>query len=140
MSKLRSVLFLCTGNSCRSIMAEALLNQLGVGQFQASSAGSFPTGQVHPESIRTLERHRINPGTPYSKSLNKFSKDKFDLVVTVCDQAAGEPCPIFLDQVKKQHWSIPDPARAQGSEEDIRKAFELVFSMLKSHIEDLINE
>lgn len=121
-------------------MAEALLNQLGAGRFQPLSAGSFPTGQVHPESIQTLERHKINPGTPYSKSLNEFSNEKFDLVVTVCDQAAGEPCPIFLEQVKKEHWSIPDPAKASGSEEDIRKAFELAFSMLKSHIEDLINE
>jgi arsenate reductase len=136
MSIPSSVLFLCTGNSCRSIMAEALLNQLGAGRFKASSAGSFPTGRVHPESIRTLERHKVNPGTPYSKSLNEFSNEKFDLVVTVCDQAAGESYPLFLEQVKKQHWSIPDPAKAQGSEEDIRKAFESAFSMLKSHIED----
>lgn len=138
MSTPRSVLFLCTGNSCRSIMAEALLNQLGAGRFKASSAGSLPTGRVHPETIQTLERHKINLGTPYSKSLNEFSNEKFDLVVTVCDQAAGESCPLFLQQVKKQHWSIPDPAKVQGSEEDIRKVFESVFTMLKSHIEDLL--
>lgn len=121
-------------------MAEALLNHLGAGRFKASSAGSFPTGQVHPESINTLKRHKIHLGIPHSKSLNDFTNEKFDLVVTVCDKAAGESCPVFLEQVKKQHWSIPDPAKAQGTEEDIRKAFELAFSMLKSHIEDLLNE
>jgi arsenate reductase len=120
-------------------MAEALLNQLGAGRFKASSAGSFPTGGVHPEAINALERNQINPGTPYSKSLNEFSNDKFDLVVTVCDQAAGESCPLFLEQVKKLHWSIPDPAKAHGTEDDIRNAFELAFSMLQSHIKDLIN-
>lgn len=100
MSRPYSVLFLCTGNSCRSIKAEALLNQLGAGHFKASSAGSFPTGQIHPESILTLKRHRIDPGAPYSKSLKEFSSENFDLVVTVCDQAAGEACPIFIEQVK----------------------------------------
>jgi arsenate reductase len=121
-------------------MAEALLNQLGKGRFKAFSAGSFPKGRVHPESISMLKHHKINPRDPYSKSLNEFSNEKFDLVITVCDQAAGEPCPIFLEQVKKLHWSIPDPAKAQGTEDDIHKAFELAFSMLKSHIEELLNE
>lgn len=121
-------------------MAEALLNQLGTSRFKAFSAGSFPTGKVHPETISTLKRHKVNPGTAYSKSVNEFSNQKFDLVVTVCDQAAGESCPVFLDQVKKMHWSIPDPAKVQGTQEDIRKAFELTYSKLKSHIEDLLNE
>jgi arsenate reductase len=121
-------------------MAEALLNQLGKGNFKASSAGSHPTGRIHPESILTLKHHNINPGSPFSKSLIEVSAEKFDLVITVCDQAAGEPCPIFLAQVKKLHWSIPDPAKTQGTAEDIHKAFELAFSMLKSHIEELLYE
>lgn len=132
------VLVLCTGNSCRSVMAEALLNQLGKGRFQAWSAGSAPAGYVHPGSIATLTRHGIDPGRPRSKSWNEFAQQSFDLVITVCDQAAGETCPIFPGRPVKLHWSTPDPAKAQGTEAEIEAAFDRAFLMLKARIEELI--
>lgn len=132
------VLILCTGNSCRSIMAEALLNDLGQGRFRAWSAGSFPTGHVHPRSLETLKRHGIDPGQPSSKSWNEFAAQPFDLVITVCDQAAGESCPIFPGQPTKLHWSTPDPAKAPGSEADTQAAFDRTFYLLKERIEQLV--
>ena len=131
------VLVLCTGNSCRSIMAEALINQLGQGRYQAWSAGSFPTGHVHPKSIETLKRHHIDPGQPRSKSWDEFANQQFDVVVTVCDQAAGESCPLFPGQPKKLHWSTPDPAKASGSEAEA--AFDTAFFMLKQNVEEFTN-
>lgn len=133
------VLVLCTGNSCRSVMAEALFNQLGNGNYEAVSTGSFPAGYVHPKSIETLKRHGINPGSPRSKSWDEFAEQPFDLVVTVCDQAAGESCPLFPGKPQKLHWSTPDPAKATGTDKEIDAAFDQAFSMLKGRIEDLIN-
>lgn len=132
-------LVLCTGNSCRSVMAEALINYLGKGKYEAVSAGSFPAGYVHPKSIETLKRHGIDPGNPRSKSWDEFAGESFDLVITVCDQAAGESCPIFPGQPKKLHWSTPDPAKATGSETEINAAFDEAFNMLKRRIEDLMH-
>ncbi len=136
----KRVLVLCTGNSCRSVMAEALINQLGKGKYEPVSAGSFPAGYVHPKSIETLKRHSIDPGIPRSKSWDEFAGQPFDLIITVCDQAAGETCPIFPGKPKKLHWSTPDPAKATGSEAEINAFFDEAFNMLKSRIEDLINE
>lgn len=133
-----SVLVLCTGNSCRSIMAEALINDLGQGRFKAWSAGSFPAGYVHPRSLDTLRRHGIDPGQPFSKSWNEFSLQPFDLVITVCDQAAGESCPIFPGKPVKLHWSTPDPAKVLGDEATTQAAFDQAFLLLKGHIEELI--
>lgn len=132
---MKNVLVICTGNSCRSIMAEALINQLGEGRFHAASAGSTPTGFIHPKSIDTLRRHGINPGQPKSQSWDEFVNKKLDIVITVCDQAANEPCPNFSGSVKKLHWSTPDPAKAEGSEEDILQAFDQAFMLLKKRIE-----
>lgn len=134
------VLVLCTGNSCRSVMAEALFNHLGDGQIEAVSAGSFPAGYVHPKSIETLKRHGIDPGAPRSKSWDEFAGQSFDLVVTVCDAAAAESCPVFLGSVKKLHWSTPDPAKVMGSDQDIEAAFDRAFLMLKGKIEDYLND
>ncbi len=131
------VLVLCTGNSCRSVMAEALINALGRGRYQAWSAGSVPAGYVHPKSLETLNRHGINPGKPRSKSWNEFAGQPFDLVITVCDQAAGESCPLFSGKPKKLHWSTPDPAKATGSKAEIDAAFDKAFLMLKNRVEDL---
>lgn len=131
------VLVLCTGNSCRSIMAEALLNHLGQGRFQAWSAGSSPAGYVHPLSIETLKRHGINPGRPFSKSWNEFAGQPFDVVITVCDQAAGESCPIFPGKPVKLHWSTPDPGKAVGTAAEIEAAFDWAFLMLKARAEKL---
>ncbi len=131
------VLFLCTGNSCRSIMAEALINQMGQGRYHAYSAGSHPTGEVHPRSIATLQRHAIDPGQPHSKSWDDLTNTAFDLIITVCDQAAREPCPIFPGQPRTLHWSIPDPVKNTGTEAAIQAAFEQVFFLLKEKIEAL---
>ena len=131
----QKVLFVCTGNSCRSIMAEMLLNHLGEGRYQAFSAGSCPTGQVHPQSIETLTRRGIDPGQPRSQSWNKFADVKFDLVIIVCDQAASESCPLFAGSPQKLHWSTPDPAKTTGTEEEINRAFDEAFHLLKTRIE-----
>ena len=133
------VLVLCTGNSCRSIMAEALINELGRGRYQAWSAGSVPAGYVHPKSIETLTRHGINPGQPRSKSWNEFAEQSFDLVITVCDQAAGETCPLLSGTPTKLHWSTPDPAKVIGSDANIDAAFDTVLFMLKSRIEEMLS-
>lgn len=132
------ILVLCTGNSCRSIMAEALFNSLGNGKIEAVSAGSNPAGYIHPKSIDTLKRHGIDPGYPRSKSWDEFSNQSFDLVVTVCDAAAAESCPVFLGPVKKLHWSTPDPAKTTGSDAEIMDAFDKAYTMLKKQIEDYL--
>lgn len=133
---MKKVLVLCTGNSCRSVMAEALINQLGAGRYQAVSAGSRPAGYVHPQSLATLERHGIKPGSPRSKSWDEFANTPIDLVITVCDSAASEPCPLFSGPAVKKHWSTPDPASATGTVAEIDAAFDEAFQMLKSRIEE----
>lgn len=130
-----NVLVLCTGNSCRSVMAEALFNHLGNGQINAVSAGSNPAGYVHPKSIETLERHGIDAVNPRSKSWDEFEEQNFDLVVTVCDAAAAESCPVFFGAKNKLHWSTPDPAKATGTEAEINAAFDEAFAMLRERIE-----
>lgn len=137
---IQRILVLCTGNSCRSVMAESLINQLGKGKYEAVSAGSHPAGHVHPKSIETLKRHGIDSGQPRSKSWHEFEGQTFDLVITVCDQAAAESCPVFLGKAKKLHWSTPDPAKATGSDADIEAAFDTAFFMLKDRIEDLLHD
>ncbi len=132
---MKNVLVLCTGNSCRSVMAEALINHLGKGRFKAVSAGSFPAGYVHPKSVTTLRRHGIDAGEPRSKSWDEFENQHFDLVITVCDQAARESCPVFQGEFEKKHWSTPDPARVEGTDEETDRAFDEAFQMLKDRIE-----
>lgn len=133
-----NVLVLCTGNSCRSVMAEALINDLGRGRYRAWSAGSVPAGYVHPKSIQTLQRYGIDPGQPRSKSWNEIAAQSFDLVITVCDRAAGEVCPLFPGNPKKLHWSTPDPAKSTGSDNEIDAAFDKAFFMLKNRVEELM--
>ena len=132
---MKKALVLCTGNSCRSIMAEALINHLGAGIYTAESAGSKPAGYVHPRSIETLKRHGVEISEPRSKSWDEFAAQRFDTVITVCDQAANESCPVFPGNPHKLHWSIPDPANAQGSDEELTQAFEDAYQLLKSRIE-----
>ena len=132
------ILVLYTGNSCRSVMAEALINDLGHGRYQAWSAGSFPVGYVHPKSIETIKRHGIDPGQPRNKSWDEFAEQSFDLVITVCDQAAGESCPLFPGNPKKLHWSTLDPAKVTGSEAEIDAAYDKAFFMLKNRVEDVL--
>lgn len=134
----KKVLVVCTGNSCRSIMAEALINHLGPGRYQAWSAGSHPVGYIHPGSIATLKRHGVNPGHPHSKSWNAMASHAFDLIITVCDEAAGETCPVFPGHPQKLHWSIPDPGKVAGTDDDILAAFDHTFFLLKQRIEELM--
>jgi arsenate reductase len=139
-----SVLFLCTGNSARSIMAEALMNHLAIGggRFKAYSAGSFPKGQVHPLALETLSKNRLPTEGYRSKSWDEFSQPdapKMDFVFTVCDQAAAEVCPIWPGQPMTAHWGIPDPAAAGGTPDDQRRAFLDAFLSLRRRIELFTN-
>lgn len=134
------VLFLCTGNSARSILAEAAMNNLAVGQgkFRGHSAGSFPKGAVNPHALETLQRARIDTAGLRSKSWDEFAQadaPKLDFVFTVCDQAAGEQCPYWPGQPMTAHWGMPDPAAVEGSDEDKRRAFAETFRVLRRRIE-----
>ena len=134
---MRNVLFLCTGNSARSILAEALLNHRGAGRFRGFSAGSFPKGAVHPLALETLRAHELPVDGLRSKSWNEFATDNaptMDFIVTVCDNAAGETCPIWPGAPVTAHWSIPDPAAVQGTGDAKRQAFEDVFNDLDDRI------
>ena len=132
-----NVLFLCTGNSARSIMAEGILNFKGRPQFTAYSAGSHPTGTVRSEALRQLQVAHI-PVTGFrSKSWDEFSKSdapKLDFVFTVCDNAAKEVCPVWPGQPLTAHWGVPDPAAVAGTQEDVQKAFRDAFLMLDRRI------
>lgn len=136
-----NVLFLCTGNSARSIMAESYLNHAGRGQFRAFSAGSFPKGAVHPLSLDTLREANIAVGEARSKSRDEFAEPgapEMHLVITVCDNAAGEVCPIWPGAPAKAHWSFPDPAAAEGSDAQKREAFRRIFADIRKSIDALI--
>jgi arsenate reductase (thioredoxin) len=136
---MKKVLFLCTGNSCRSIMAEALLNHFGAHRFIAFSAGSFPTGSVHPLSLKTLSARRIGTAGYRSKSWDEFTGQPIDIVITVCDAAAGESCPIFPGKPLKAHWGVPDPAKFHGTEADTLAEFSRVCDTLEKRIKALSN-
>lgn len=129
------VLILCTGNSCRSILGEALFNHLGQGRMTAFSAGSKPTGQVHPKSLALLQSKGISTAGLRSKSWDEFTGKPMDVVITVCDSAAGETCPVFFGAPVKAHWGVPDPAHATGTEAEIMAAFEGAYKTLKARIE-----
>jgi len=131
------VLYLCTGNSARSILAEAALNRLGTGRFSAYSAGSFPKGEVHPYALELLERQNYPTQHLRSKSWNEFAgpgAEPLDFVFTVCDNAAGEVCPIWPGQPMTAHWGLPDPAAMEGSEAVRRLAFADTLRMLHNRI------
>jgi protein-tyrosine-phosphatase len=132
-----NVLFLCTGNSARSILAECVLNRLGQGRFGAFSAGSFPKGEVHPFALELLRRQNYATEHLRSKSWNEFAgpgAEPLDFVFTVCDNAAGEVCPIWPGQPMTAHWGMPDPAAAQGSEVERRLAFADTMRMLHNRV------
>jgi len=132
-----NVLFLCTGNSARSILAESLVNHLGKGRFRGYSAGSFPKGQVHPLSLELLASLGLPHEGARSKSWDEFAKPgaaAMDFVFTVCDQAAGEVCPIWPGNPVTAHWGIPDPAAVAGSRDVQMKAFRDALHALQSRI------
>jgi protein-tyrosine-phosphatase len=132
-----NVLFLCTGNSARSIMAEAILNRIGQGKFRAFSAGSHPKGQVNSSTIQLLKSLNYDTSGFRSKSWAEFAKPgapPLDFVFTVCDNAAGETCPVWPGQPMTAHWGIPDPAEARGSDAEIGLAFKDAYRMLAQRI------
>ena len=131
---MKRILFLCTGNSCRSQMAQVLMNELGNGRFAASSAGSKPAGAVHPLAIRTLQEAKLPTDGLRSKSWEEFRGQAFDVVVTVCDRAQ-ESCPTFPGKVTKLHWGFEDPAEATGTEEQKRQVFRRVFDEIRERIQ-----
>jgi arsenate reductase (thioredoxin) len=132
-----NVLFLCTGNSARSIMAEAILNQKGKPNFTAYSAGSFPKTSVHPQALRQLQQSRLPTDGLRSKSWDEFAKTgapQMNFVFTVCDNAAKEVCPIWPGQPITAHWGVPDPAAVEGTPEEIARAFRDAFMTLDRRI------
>ena len=129
-----TILFLCTGNSCRSILAEATFNHLAPAPLRAMSAGSHPTGSVHPRSLALLKREGISVEGLGSKSWTELPQVP-DVVITVCSSAAGESCPAYLGPVLRAHWGVEDPAKATGSDEDVERAFLLAYRLLRRRIE-----
>lgn len=137
MQSAYNVLFLCTGNSARSIMAEAILNAKGRPIFTAYSAGSHPSGIVRPEALKQIEMAQLQAIGFRSKSWEEFAKHdapKLDFVFTVCDSAAKEVCPVWPGQPMTAHWGVPDPAAVQGTEEEVQRAFRDAFFMLQRRI------
>lgn len=132
-----NILFLCTGNSCRSILAEATFNALAPQGMRAMSAGSKPAGYVHPRSLALLAREGIPTEGYFSKSWNDLPVTP-DIVITVCGSAAGETCPAYLGNVARAHWGVEDPAKATGTEAEIDAAFELAYRLLRRRIEAML--
>lgn len=137
-----NVLFLCTGNSARSIIAEAILVRQGMGRFNAYSAGSQPKGKVHPYAVELLESLNHDTSGLRSKSWDEFAgknAPKMDFVFTVCDSAANEVCPVWPGQPMTAHWGVPDPAAVEGTETEKRYAFAETYRMLNSRISIFVN-
>lgn len=137
-----NVLFLCTGNSARSIMAEAILSRLGGGRFKAFSAGSMPRGELNPGAVEILRRNGFRPEDFRSKGWEEFSAPgapKLDFVFTVCDNAANEVCPVWPGQPMSAHWGVPDPATATGNPAEIALAFADTYRLLENRIRLLTN-
>ncbi|WP_339715074.1 arsenate reductase ArsC [uncultured Sneathiella sp.] len=139
---LYNVLFLCTGNSARSILAEAIMNKVGKGMFKAWSAGSFPKGEVHPVALELLRNLNFDTSFARSKSWDEFAgpdAPKMDFVFTVCDNAANEVCPIWPGRPMSAHWGVPDPADAAGTKAEIMVAFTEAYRMLSNRISVFVN-
>lgn len=137
MPEIRNVLVLCTGNSARSILAEALFNLHGEGRLRGFSAGSKPKGVPHPGALRLLAKRGIDTASFRSKSWDEFSgadAPPIDLAITVCGNAAGEVCPVFLGSPLKAHWGLPDPADVEGSEAEVDAAFEETWRLLEMRV------
>jgi arsenate reductase (thioredoxin) len=137
-----NILFLCTGNSARSIMAEVMMNAMGAPRFKAYSAGSHPGGKVNPFAIELLQKNRLPVEGLRSKNWDEFAAPngpQLDFVFTVCDNAAGEVCPMWPGQPISAHWGVEDPAAVEGSDEDKRKAFFHAFNRLQNRIQLFLN-
>ncbi|MEB0045222.1 MULTISPECIES: arsenate reductase ArsC [unclassified Pseudomonas] len=125
------VLFMCTANSCRSVLSEALFNHLAPTGYEAVSCGSFPSGQLNPHAVQTLQRLGIDTKGLYSKDASVFTDSPPYLVITVCKQAAGEACPVYLGPAIKSHWGLTDPSDVHGTEQQIQHAFDCTVGIIK---------
>ena len=141
MTSPRNVLFLCTGNSARSILAEAILRHYGTGRYQAFSAGSMPAGTPNPAAIATLHAHGLDHSFARSKSWDEFAGAAaipMDLVITVCANAAGEVCPVWPGHPHTAHWGVEDPAAVTGSQQDVMDAFSVTYDQMKARVDALL--
>ncbi|MCF7967787.1 MAG: arsenate reductase ArsC [Methylococcaceae bacterium] len=133
-----NVLVLCTGNSCRSVMGEALVNHLGAGRFKAYSAGSNPIGRINTGALATLARHDLPTEGYTSKSWGALEGINFDILIAVCDSAAGEACPVYLSSAIRTNWGVADPGHVEGTPEEVIAAFEATFATLRHRITRLV--
>ncbi|WP_459991190.1 arsenate reductase ArsC [Methylosoma difficile] len=133
-----NILILCTGNSCRSVLGEALINHLAKGRFQAFSAGSRPVGKVNDNALATLARNGLPTHGFSSQSWDEFADQGIDIAITVCDQAAGEVCPVYLNSTVRAHWGLPDPAHITGTEAEIEAAFQATYNALHERITKML--
>lgn len=133
-----NVLVLCTGNSCRSILGEALINHLGQGRLRAFSAGSHPVGKVNDNALATLARHGLPTEGYRSQSWDEFEDADIDILITVCASADGETCPVYLGSAVRGHWGLPDPAHVKGTPEQIEAAFDATYAALEKRTRALL--
>ncbi|MBX2857185.1 MAG: arsenate reductase ArsC [Cellvibrionaceae bacterium] len=133
------ILYICTHNRCRSILSEAITNYLAKGRLQAYSAGSQPAGEVHPLSLKYLAEKGLPIAGLRSQSWNDFARDLPDIVITVCDSAAAEACPVWFADTAKIHWGLPDPSKLAGSDTEIRDAFYEVMATIEQRVQKLLD-
>ena len=133
-----NILVLCTGNSCRSVLGEALFNHLSRGRFKAFSAGSHPIGRINTGALATLARHGLPTEGYISQSWDEFEDADIDIMISVCDSAAGEACPAYLGKAVRGHWGLSDPGHVKGTEEEIIAAFEATYATLEKRIHQLL--
>jgi len=129
-----NILVICTGNSCRSIISEALFNHLGKGRIKAFSAGSQPLGRLNAGAVALLQRHGVATDGLSSKSWEAFENQAIDVVITVCDNAAGETCPVYLRPSPKAHWGLSDPGHVKGTVDEVKAAFEATYRAVEQRI------
>jgi protein-tyrosine-phosphatase len=125
------VLFMCTANSCRSVLSEGLFNHVAPEGMTAVSSGSFPSGRLNPRAVSTLNSLGVDTSALYSKGSESFQDNPPDIVITVCDKAGGEPCPVYFGTSVKSHWGLPDPSDVQGSDEEVQAAFDATVSHIR---------
>lgn len=129
------ILFMCTANSCRSVLSEGLFNHMAPAGFTAVSSGSFPSGCLNPRAVRTLQSLGVDTSTLYSKGSESFADNPPDIVITVCDKAGGEPCPVYFGPAVKSHWGLSDPSEVTGSDEQIQAAFDATVGHIRRRFE-----
>jgi len=132
------ILVLCTGNSCRSVLGEALINHLGGDRLRAYSAGSHPIGRINPGALATLARHGLPTEGYKSQSWDEFEEAGIDILISVCDSAGGETCPVYLGKAVRGHWGLPDPAHVTGTPEEVEAAFEATYAALEQRVQKLL--